>query len=79
MVIFDPLLSDPAVDVLLSDSGLVAAMLRVEVALAKAEAAIGIIPERAVDAIEQSADVASYDLAALATEAAPREISPFRS
>ncbi|MGE5730001.1 MAG: 3-carboxy-cis,cis-muconate cycloisomerase [Gemmatimonas sp.] len=70
MKIFDALLGDPAVDALLSDAGLVAAMLRVEVALAKAEAALGVIPERAVDAIEQSAEVASYDLAALATDAA---------
>jgi len=70
MKIFDALVGDPAVDALFSDAGLVAAMLRVEVALAKAEAAIGVIPERAVDAIEQSADVAGYDLTALATDAA---------
>lgn len=70
-MIFDPLFGDPAVDALLSDASLVAAMLRVEVALAKTQAAIGIIPERAVDAIEQSANnVEGYDLAALATEAA---------
>jgi len=70
MKIFDALVGDPAVDALLSDAGLIAAMLRVEVALAKAEALVGVIPERAVDAIEQCADAASYDLAALATDAA---------
>jgi 3-carboxy-cis,cis-muconate cycloisomerase len=69
-MIFDALFGDPAVDAILSDASLVAAMLRVEFALAKAEAAIGVIPARAVDAIEQSADVAGYDLAALAAEAA---------
>jgi 3-carboxy-cis,cis-muconate cycloisomerase len=70
-MIFDALFGDPAVDALLSDASLVAAMLRVEIALAKSEAAIGIIPARAVDAIEQSANsLAGYDLAALATDAA---------
>ena len=69
-MIFDALFGDPAVTAVLSDSSLVSAMLRVEVALARAEAAIGIIPARAVDAIEQSANAADYDLAALATEAA---------
>ena len=68
-MILDALFGDPAVDVLLSDAALVAAMLRVEVALAKAEASIGIIPERAVDAISQSESVADYDLSALAAEA----------
>jgi 3-carboxy-cis,cis-muconate cycloisomerase len=68
-MIFDALFGDPEVDAALSDASRVAAMLRVEVALAKAEAAIGIIPARAVDAIEQSADVADYDLAVLAREA----------
>jgi 3-carboxy-cis,cis-muconate cycloisomerase len=69
-MIFDALFGDPAVDVLFSDVSLIAAMLRVEVALARAEAAVGVIPERAVDAIEQSADARRYDLAALAAEAA---------
>ncbi len=68
-MIFDALFGDPAVDALLSDTSLVSAMLRVEVVLARAEAAIGIIPARAIDAIEQSANATDYDLAALATEA----------
>ena len=69
-MIFDALFGDPEVDALLSDASLVAAMLRVEVALAKAEAATGVIPALAVAAIERSANVANYDLPALAAEAA---------
>src|SRR3569623_356627 len=69
-MIFDALFGDPAVDAPLSDSSLVSAMLRVEVVLARAEATIGMIPARAVDAIEQSASAADYDLAARAAEAA---------
>jgi 3-carboxy-cis,cis-muconate cycloisomerase len=69
-MIFDDLFGDPAANALLSDASLVGAMLRVELALARAESTIGIIPARAVDAIEQSADPAGYDLLALATEAA---------
>jgi 3-carboxy-cis,cis-muconate cycloisomerase len=68
-MILDALFGDPAVDTLLSDASVIAAMLHVEVALAKAEASIGIIPERAVDAIEQSAVAGDYDLSALAAEA----------
>ena len=68
-MILDALFGDSAVDALLSDASLVTAMLRVEVALAKAEAAMEIIPARAVDAIEQGAGVAGYDLSALAEEA----------
>jgi 3-carboxy-cis,cis-muconate cycloisomerase len=69
-MIFDALFGDPPANALLSDTSLVGAMLRVEVALARAEASIGMIPARAVDAIEQSADASRFDLAALATEAA---------
>jgi len=68
-MIFDALFGDPAVNALLSDANLVSAMLRTEVGLARAEAAVGMIPARAVDAIEQSANAAEYDLAALAAEA----------
>ena len=69
-MIFDALFGDPTVDALISDAALVAAMLRVEVALARAEAATGVIPARAVDAIKQCANVSGYDLAALAADAA---------
>jgi 3-carboxy-cis,cis-muconate cycloisomerase len=69
-MIFDALFGDPEVDALLSDASLVAAMLRVEVALATAEAAASVIPAGAVAAIERSANVADYDLSALAAESA---------
>ena len=68
-MILDALLGDPTVNALLSDASLISAMLRTEVALARAEAAIGMIPARAVDAIEQSANASDYDLSALAAEA----------
>jgi 3-carboxy-cis,cis-muconate cycloisomerase len=43
-------------------------MLEVEVALARAEAAVGIIPTEAAEAIAAAADAASLDLAALGIE-----------
>ncbi|HEV7705338.1 MAG TPA: 3-carboxy-cis,cis-muconate cycloisomerase [Gemmatimonadaceae bacterium] len=67
-MILDALFGDPDVDVVLSDASRVAAMLRVEVALARAQAATGVIPERAVDAIARSADVDDYDFDALARD-----------
>jgi 3-carboxy-cis,cis-muconate cycloisomerase len=68
-MIFDELFGDPDVDAVLSDAHRVAAMLRVEVALARAQAATGVIPARAVDAIAQCASVSEYDLDSLALEA----------
>ena len=68
-MILDALFGDAEVDALISDASLIAAMLRVEVALAKAEASLGIIPDDAIAAIEQSTDVAAYDLSVLAAEA----------
>jgi 3-carboxy-cis,cis-muconate cycloisomerase len=64
-MIFDSLFGDPAADAHLSDASRVAAMLRVEVALAKAEASLGVIPASAVSAIERGANIANLDLAAL--------------
>jgi 3-carboxy-cis,cis-muconate cycloisomerase len=64
-MIFDALFGDPAVDAHLSDASRVAAMLRVEVALAKAEASLGVIPASAVSAIERGTNIANYDLAVL--------------
>ena len=69
MTLLDPLFGDPGVDALFSDAPCIAAMLRVEVALARAEAKAGVIPARSVDAIASGADVSGYDLAALAAEA----------
>jgi len=68
-MIFDALFGDPAVDAHLSDASRIAAMLRVEVALAKAEASLGVIPAGAVIAIERGAHIANYDLAALGEDA----------
>lgn len=68
-MIFDSLFGDPAVDAHLSDASRVSAMLRVEVALAKAEASLGVIPASAVSAIERGASIANFDLAALAADA----------
>lgn len=52
------------------DRARVAAMLAVEAALARAEAAVGVIPASAVAAIEGACDAALYDLPALARETA---------
>ena len=68
-MIFDELFGDPDVDAVLSDANRVAAMLRVEVALARAQAATGVIPAQSVDPIAQCANVVDYDLDALAREA----------
>jgi 3-carboxy-cis,cis-muconate cycloisomerase len=68
-MIFDALFGDPEVDAILSDAHRVAAMLHVEVALARAEAETGVIPASAVVAIAQSADVNDYDLHALSRDA----------
>ena len=68
-MIFDALFGDPAVDALLTDTSRVAAMLRFERALAKAEASTDVIPARAVAAIVRHADISSYDLSSLAAEA----------
>ena len=69
-MITDALFGDANAEAKLSDESRIAAMLRVEVALARAQAAAGVIPTRSASAIEQSADVSDYDLSALATDAA---------
>lgn len=50
--LIDAMLSDAAVEALLSDDNQLAAMLEVEIALAKAEAATGLIPRQAAERIE---------------------------
>ncbi len=50
--LIDAMLSDEAVEALLSDENQLAAMLRVEIALAKAEAAAGLISSKAASRIE---------------------------
>lgn len=68
-MILDSLFGDPAVDAHLSDASRVFAMLRVEVALANAQASLGVIPASAMSAIERGAAIASFDLAALGSDA----------
>ena len=59
----------PAVSTALSDSGRLQAMLDVEVALAGALAACGVIPAAAVEPIRAAARSELYDLVELATDA----------
>lgn len=53
-------------DLLVSDAAFVRAMIDVEAALARAQAALGVIPARAVPAIETACRAGDVDLAALA-------------
>jgi 3-carboxy-cis,cis-muconate cycloisomerase len=68
--LFEPLFGDPEVGIHLSDRARVQAMLDVEVALAEAEAELGIIPPRAVTAIKEASQVERFDLGAIAAAAA---------
>ena len=52
-----------------SDRSLLGAMLQFEVALARAEGRLGVIPVDAVDAIAASADASAFDTAAIAAGA----------
>jgi 3-carboxy-cis,cis-muconate cycloisomerase len=60
-----PLLSSAAVRAILDDRARLQRMLDFEVALARAQAAIGIVPAHAADAIAQAARAEDYDPAAL--------------
>ena len=60
-----PLLSSAAVRAILDDRARLQHMLDFEVALARAQAALGIVPARAADAIAQAARAENYDPAAL--------------
>jgi 3-carboxy-cis,cis-muconate cycloisomerase len=64
--IFGPLFGDAEVAASLSDQVYVRALVRVEVALAKVEARLGIIPSRAAEQIAKAANPDSVDIAALA-------------
>ena len=63
---FDPLFSTPAADAALSDLARLQGMLDFEAALARAEAAVGMIPATAPAAIVAACDAGLYDLAAQA-------------
>ncbi|MFN3744021.1 MAG: 3-carboxy-cis,cis-muconate cycloisomerase [Hyphomicrobiaceae bacterium] len=58
----------PAMRAVWSDEALVARYVEVEVALAKAEARVGVIPSEAAKAIASKADASKLDLAALKAE-----------
>jgi 3-carboxy-cis,cis-muconate cycloisomerase len=64
--IFAPLFVDPAVAELLGDEAYFRRLLEVEVALARCQAKLGIIPEAAARGIEQAAARMPLDTAALA-------------
>ncbi len=66
-----PMFSTDAMQRIFSDRACIQRMLDFEAALARAEAAHGVIPADAVAAIAQCCDVAQIDLVALAQAAAP--------
>jgi 3-carboxy-cis,cis-muconate cycloisomerase len=70
MTVYSSLFSDPEAAEFLSDRALVQAMLDVEVALAEAQADVGLIPRDAVEAIRTAASIEHIDLVVLAHEAA---------
>src|SRR5215216_4027166 len=60
-----PLFASPAMRTLLADRARLQRMLDVEAALARAEAAVGIVPQHAVAAIAAACRAEDYDPAAL--------------
>ena len=66
--IFRDLFGTPAMRAVFSDAGLVARYVDVEVALATAEASVGIIPQAAATAIATQTQASKIDLAQLKTE-----------
>jgi 3-carboxy-cis,cis-muconate cycloisomerase len=67
--LFDCLATTEPLAAIFSDAALVAAMLQFEVALARAEARVDVIPGEAADAIAASASVDAFDAQALAKSA----------
>ncbi|QCG92374.1 3-carboxy-cis,cis-muconate cycloisomerase [Azospirillum sp. TSA2s] len=68
--LLDPLFTSDAAADAFSPTARLQAMLDFEAALARAEAAVGVIPARAVPAIEAACRAGLYDLAALGAETA---------
>ena len=62
----DSLFTTDAMRAVFTDRARLARMLEFEAALAQAEAAAGVIPQDAADAIERQCDAANYDAAAIA-------------
>ncbi|WP_246026651.1 lyase family protein [Paracoccus luteus] len=69
------LYGDDGMAAILSDRAAIAAMLRAEVALARAQAGLGVIPADAATAISAAADTLDLDPAALAGEVATAGIT----
>jgi 3-carboxy-cis,cis-muconate cycloisomerase len=67
--LLSPLLSSPAMRAILEDSARVQRMLDFEVTLARAQAALGLIPALAIDPITTAARAERYDIAALGAAA----------
>lgn len=63
--LFTPLFDTPAMAGAFDDRAVLSTMLRVEVALARAQASIGLVPADALPAIEACADPDLYDMVAL--------------
>src|SRR4051794_16725291 len=64
-----PMLSSPAMRAVCDDAAAVQHMLDFEAALARAEAALGIIPNNAADGIARACEAREFDLEALAESA----------
>jgi len=70
MSLHEVLFGDPDVNAVMSDAAFVQAMLDVEVALADAAAAAGLVPSASVDAVRAAAHATKYPSHMLAAEAA---------
>jgi 3-carboxy-cis,cis-muconate cycloisomerase len=68
--LYTPFLHDARIDALMGPDGLLRHMLTFEVALARVEARLGVIPQAAADDIALSARPGSFDLAGLAAATA---------
>ena len=68
--LINALTNEPRVDEVFSDASLVAAMLRFEVALARVEDRLGVIPANAAEAIHRATASAKFDAALLASDTA---------
>ena len=67
--LFDVLVTTEKLDAVFSDEALIAAMVRFETALARAEAAHDVIPREAAEAISRSLAEATFDVQAIASAA----------
>ncbi|MDO5641777.1 MAG: lyase family protein [Paracoccus sp. (in: a-proteobacteria)] len=68
--LLDQLLDDAGMAAIIGDQASLAAMLRAEAALARAQARLGVIPQPAADAIARAADALRPDPAALSADVA---------